>query len=422
MRKILISTILILLLILTGCGETEKAAPETYDLTEDNLQEVTDILEGAGLSNVDTFKEWVTEYLEGIPDDPETSGFSDSDCRMNVMLLTGDQISYDNVKDEYDGTYLMFDLDAIENQEGYEILRDKEKLFWTMFGEMPIPEGGLSEALPSSWKEHGISFDNDKASIISVVLTTYEGDAAFVGHTGVLVDKGDGYLFIEKIAFSEPYKVTELARPEDILDIFSSRPDYFSEDGQNTMVYIDYELLGELDASEEQQSDDEEMTTEDDSMTIQEILELEDPEDLSIEMDSYLFDKCSYGENMDALNEYEKTVFLVEELQDEVNNGGFDQYFINSSGDHWVDAIEACKEIGAVKTADLLEKASKAYGVEIPLDYDLRQDMMSELPEDGDYWDKLDELDSIFYGDTGDYEDRDQLIYDYCMKNRDKFN
>ena len=112
----------------------------------------------------------------------------------------------------------------------------------------------------------------------------------------------------------------------------------------------------------------------------------------------------------------------MEELQDEVNNGGFDQYFINSSGDHWVDAIEACKEIGAVKTADLLEKASKAYGVEIPLDYDLRQDMMSELPEDGDYWDKLDELDSIFYGDTGDYEDRDQLIYDYCMKNRDKFN
>ena len=40
---------------------------------------------------------------------------------------------------------------------------------------------------------------------------------------------------------------------------------------------------------------------------------------------------------------------LVDELEAEINNGGFDQYFFNSAGDKAAEAINALEAIGANK-------------------------------------------------------------------------
>lgn len=47
----------------------------------------------------------------------------------------------------------------------------------------------------------------------------------------------------------------------------------------------------------------------------------------------------------------------IDELQMEVNNGGFNQYFINSSGQNCYETLNALKKAKKVKTAKLLEDA-----------------------------------------------------------------
>ena len=152
-------------------------------------------------------------------------------------------------------------------------------------------------------------------------------------------------------------------------------------------------------------------------MNIKEIMQLTDPVDFGSEITEYLDDKTDYGDNLDILNEQEATVFFVEELQMEVMNGGFDQYFFNSSGNNWRKAIPALREIGADKIADLLIKASEVIGCELPEDQDQRQDNMNEKTREG-YEDDLDELDDIFYEDE---EYIDQRVFAYCKKHSDKF-
>ncbi len=253
MKRVLFAILLVMVMVLSGCGASQEPAGQaelengvTVDITEENLAEVSGVLRDAGLSNVDVFESWVKEQLSGSSDSGNST-FNDADCRMTAMLLAGDGISYESVNEEYAGDYLMFDLDIINNQDGYGILKDKLKLFCTMFGEMPVPDGDLAKALPANWEEHGFKYDNPKASIVSLVFSTYETGEAFVGHTGILADCGDGYLFVEKIAFGDPFKVTKVEKPEDLIDIFSARPDYTTGEGeQGAIVYINDEELGQL--------------------------------------------------------------------------------------------------------------------------------------------------------------------------------
>lgn len=108
---------------------------------------------------------------------------------MTVMLLAGDSIKYDSVEENYSGDYLMFDTNLIENEARYDILKEKEELFTTMFGEMPYSESGFEKGIAERWNKHGIVMDNDRASVISIQFKTYGKDEAFVGHTGILIGR-----------------------------------------------------------------------------------------------------------------------------------------------------------------------------------------------------------------------------------------
>jgi hypothetical protein len=74
-------------------------------------------------------------------------------------------------------------------------------------------------------------------------------------------------------------------------------------------------------------------------------------------LDIYLGKLCSYGDNMDELNKYQRNFYLIQNLEREVNNGGFSQYFYNSSGEHANETITSLKAINADKTAQLLQHA-----------------------------------------------------------------
>ncbi len=54
-------------------------------------------------------------------------------------------------------------------------------------------------------------------------------------------------------------------------------------------------------------------------------------------------------------------VNLVLEFEDEVNNGGFHQFFNNSSGDNTAETIVALEKIGATAMADILKRAASRF-------------------------------------------------------------
>ena len=233
----------------------DKASTEivTEKITEDNLALVCDALKSGGLSNVDIFEQWVKDGLKGTGDNGDASGFTDADCRMTAMLLAGDTIQYDSVEDNYEGTYLMFDVEAIDNQEAYSILKDKRNLFTTLFGEMPISTNGFADAFADNLKKYGIRFNGEDFSVISILFKAYGEEAAFVGHTGILVDcrsddKVDAnYMFVEKIAFGDPFTVTFVNDESELIEVLSQRADYSIEEGDPApVVYKDAEVIGEL--------------------------------------------------------------------------------------------------------------------------------------------------------------------------------
>ena len=254
-KKIIVLSLLMALMLstLVGCGE-EKVQLESGDINEENVSQVCEILNKAGLSNVDVFKSWVEDTASIASDsESETSGFSDADCRMTVMLLAGDLIKYDSIEESYDGTYLMFDMDAIENNDEYSVLKGKKQLFTTMFGEMPISKKGFAETLTENWGEHGIKVDSEKCSVISLLFKAFDTEEVFVGHTGILVDCRDinsidsNYLFVEKIAFGDPFRITLIQDENELIEVLSARDDYTVEEGEDTpVVYKNDEAIGEL--------------------------------------------------------------------------------------------------------------------------------------------------------------------------------
>jgi hypothetical protein len=70
---------------------------------------------------------------------------------------------------------------------------------------------------------------------------------------------------------------------------------------------------------------------------------------------------------------------LIRELEAELNNGGFDQFFFNSAGDRTAETIAALEAIGASHTAGIVRKAAARFpGGMPPADRDERQALLSD--------------------------------------------
>mgnify|MGYP003396363757 CR=1 FL=1 len=69
----------------------------------------------------------------------------------------------------------------------------------------------------------------------------------------------------------------------------------------------------------------------------------------------------------------EQIVYCVWWLEAEVNNGGFHQFFLNSTGDLHEETVAALGAIGAEKTRTLLQRAAhEAFGMTVPTNRDER--------------------------------------------------
>lgn len=136
-----------------------------------------------------------------------------------------------------------------------------------------------------------------------------------------------------------------------------------------------------------------------------------------IELDNYISALCDYGDSIERLNEYQKYFFYNQTLEREINNGGFNQFYFNSSGDFAHETITSLKAIGANKTAMIVENANDQFPDKIvPKDRATRQEILSQIENKvNGIWE---ELDQKFFAYE---EDLNSLNMDYIRKNKNEF-
>ncbi|WOE41752.1 DMP19 family protein [Acinetobacter chinensis] len=100
----------------------------------------------------------------------------------------------------------------------------------------------------------------------------------------------------------------------------------------------------------------------------------------------------------------EQVYFVINVLIGEVFNGGFYQYFDNSSGNYYAETLQALNELKAFKSLELLESAKVILfgSLDVPGDRGLRFDILNskgdveniELDQlDRSFWEFSDQLD-----------------------------
>ena len=86
-----------------------------------------------------------------------------------------------------------------------------------------------------------------------------------------------------------------------------------------------------------------------------------------------------------ALNPQQQHFVAVLIFDGEVNNGGLSQYFFNSSGDYWQEALAGLKTMGSSERLAVLSEAVAKFGKDGPArDRERRQEQLAKLERKGD--------------------------------------
>ena len=125
--------------------------------------------------------------------------------------------------------------------------------------------------------------------------------------------------------------------------------------------------------------------------------------------------KISERDEFTGLNDYEKTFIYIDIFENHTTNGGFEEFFWNSSGQFSHEILAAYEAIGANKTATLIYNAFKEFGeIPIPKEHAFRKKILIDLNSVS--WDTLDHE---FYKSK---EDIVSLILNFVTKNINYFD
>ncbi len=115
--------------------------------------------------------------------------------------------------------------------------------------------------------------------------------------------------------------------------------------------------------------------------TIEDVWNIEDGYAFLRAMNLYLSIKCNYGDEIKNLNEEEKTFFCVQIFEEYILDGSFTGFFFNSCGDFANEIVPALKRVGAIKMAEICEKAFSIYGDKVPMVRDERKEIYNSMGE-----------------------------------------
>jgi hypothetical protein len=104
------------------------------------------------------------------------------------------------------------------------------------------------------------------------------------------------------------------------------------------------------------------------------------------------------------LSEPERVILAVEAMEREVNNGGYDQFFFNSSREHALFLVRALTLIGCPNAAAISAEAIDVVGIKEAFDDARLDETLLNLSDSQK--DHLNECDSRYYSNTEPIADR----------------
>ena len=155
--------------------------------------------------------------------------FVGTNCRINSYCLLKNSIEIPKI--EKDDSLLFVDNDAIdkgkvfgaEDKDAFDILFSRVKTEATT--DVKVHATKMEKFL-SQFKF------NENARMLSVVVhDDLDGQSLFIGHVGILVPSEDGYLFVEKLTFEEPYQAIKFATKEDCYKYLDTKYENYTGEG-----------------------------------------------------------------------------------------------------------------------------------------------------------------------------------------------
>lgn len=229
----------------TACYNSQKSskvsqeAPSYSNLESKNSVEEVKTLLSAYLDkdSVDNFIRQVNEYNEiagaaGLQGDftelaapqydidkistlwrEKKGDFIGTNCRINSYILLKKNIKIPQF--DIDDTLLFLDNDAIDKGKLFDA--GEKKLFQTLFSRVKTEATQDIKIHAENMEKYfeNIEFDENARMLSVIIHDNLDGDYLFVGHVGVLVPNKDGFLFIEKLSFEEPYQAIKFAAKEE---------------------------------------------------------------------------------------------------------------------------------------------------------------------------------------------------------------
>ena len=160
---------------------------------------------------------------------PKKGDFVGTNCRINSYCLLKNSIEIPNL--EKDDSLLFVDNDAIdkgklfgtEDKDAFDILFSRVKTEATT--DVKVHAAKMEQFL-SQFKF------NENARMLSVVVhDDLDGQSLFIGHVGILVPSEDGYLFVEKLTFEEPYQAIKFSTKEDCYKYLDTKYENYTGEG-----------------------------------------------------------------------------------------------------------------------------------------------------------------------------------------------
>ena len=160
---------------------------------------------------------------------PKKGDFVGTNCRINSYCLLKNSIEIPKL--EKDDSLLFVDNDAIdkgkvfgtEDKDAFDILFSRVKTEATT--DVKVHAAKMEQFL-SKFKF------NENARMLSVVVhDDLDGQSLFIGHVGILVPSEDGYLFVEKLTFEEPYQAIRFATKEDCYKYLDTKYENYTGEG-----------------------------------------------------------------------------------------------------------------------------------------------------------------------------------------------
>ena len=160
---------------------------------------------------------------------PKKGDFVGTNCRINSYCLLKNSIEIPQLEKE--DSLLFVDNDAIdkgkvfgaEDKNAFDILFSRVKTEATT--DVKVHAAKMEQFL-SQFKF------NENARMLSVVVhDDLDGQSLFIGHVGILVPSEDGYLFVEKLTFEEPYQAIKFATKEDCYKYLDTKYENYTGEG-----------------------------------------------------------------------------------------------------------------------------------------------------------------------------------------------